>query len=323
MPAQAATAVAHPNIAFVKYWGNRDQSLRLPANGSISLTLGGLQTVTEVRFEAGLQRDRVSVNDLEVDPARVGKLLDQVRHMAHIEHRAQVVSHSDFPAAAGLASSAAAFAALSLAATQAAGLTLTPTQLSALARRGSGSAARSVFGGYVELASGSTDAECVAEQLAGPEHWELIDLIVIVSAQAKPIGSSAGHALADTSPIQAARVEDAPRRLEACRQAIQRRDFEALAAVAELDSDLMHAVMMTSQPSIHYWLPVTVELMATVRQLRLEGTEVFYSIDAGPNVHCICLPQSEEAVLSRLEQLPGVSQIRRAVPGPGTRLGTG
>lgn len=323
MPTQAATAVAHPNIAFVKYWGNRNQGLRLPANGSISLTLGGLQTVTEVRFEAGLQQDRVSVNDLEVDPARVSNLLDQVRQMAHFEDRAEVQSHTDFPASAGLASSAAAFAALSLAATQAAGLKLTPAQLSGLARRGSGSAARSVFGGYVELAAGPTDSECVAVQLAGPDHWELVDLIAIASAQAKPIGSSVGHALADTSPIQAARVADAPRRLEACRQAIQRRDFGALATVAELDSDLMHAVMMTSQPSIHYWLPVTVELMATVRQLREMGTEVFYSVDAGPNVHCLCLPQSEEAVLSHLEQISGVRQIRRAIPGPGTRLGTG
>lgn len=320
MPPHSATAIAHPNIALIKYWGNRDSQLRIPANASISLTLAGMQTHTKVTFDERLERDQLRVNAQSAPAARASVVLDLIRRQAGFDSRAAVDSHSDFPAGAGLASSAAAFAALSLAASHAAGLELNPQELSRLARHGSGSAARSVLGGYVELLTGPTDAECYAQQVADREHWELIDLVAIVDPAPKAVDSTTGHARASSSPVQQARLEDATRRLQECRSAIWERDFERLAQVAEQDSDLMHAVMMTSQPGIHYWLPATVQVMSELRAQRGAGLPVFYTVDAGPNVHCLCLPEAEAQVRNHLENIPAVRQLLRGFPGAGARL---
>ena len=180
---------------------------------------------------------------------------------------AAVESKNNFPIGAGIASSASAFAALSLAASTAAGLMLSERELSRLARSGSGSACRSIPGGFVEWQAGSRDEDSYAFTIAPPEHWELVDCIVIVSQAHKAVGSTAGHALALTSPIQPARVADAPRRLEICRQAILERDFQAFAEIIELDSNLMHAIMITSTPPLLYWQPATLAVMRLVQEL--------------------------------------------------------
>lgn len=320
MQPRQATAVAHPNIALIKYWGNLDAELRLPANGSISLTLAGMRTQTTVVFDSSLKQDQIIIDGASGADPRVQGLLDLVRDLASLQSGARVDSASDFPAGAGLAASASAFAALALAASRAAGMELSAQALSRLARRGSGSAARSVLGGYVELLAGDTDQDSYAQTIAAADHWDLVDLAAVVSRSPKPVGSTAGHAAADSSPIQAARVADAPRRLAICREAILARDFEQLAAVAEQDSDLMHAVMMTSSPPLHYWHPATLEVMAAVREMRAAGTAVFYTVDAGPNVHCLCLPGDEAAVRSALSGLQGVQQVFRGTPGGGARL---
>src|SRR5512137_1601706 len=243
------TAQSHPNIAFIKYWGNRDDGLRLPANGSISMNLDGLFTRTTVSFQPSLPFDELIINDHEVTgPAaeRVTSVLNLVRDLAGMRVQAEVVSENNFPSGAGIASSASAFAALSLAASAAAGLNLSEPELSRLARRGSGSACRSIPGGYVEWAMGTCEADSYAVSIADPEHWPLKDCIAVLSEAHKPTSSTQGHAMASSSPLQAARVADAPRRLEICRRALLECDFEALASIIELDSDLMHAVMMTS-----------------------------------------------------------------------------
>ena len=225
----SATALAHPNIAFIKYWGNRDNALRLPANGSISMNLDGLFTRTTVTFSASFETDSLRIGNRPVTGPgleRVSLFLDLVRQIAGMNERAEVVSENNFPSGAGIASSAAAFAALALAASRAAGITLTQRELSRLARRGSGSACRSTPGGFVEWQAGIEEADSFATSIAPPEHWELVDCVAIVSAGHKKTGSTEGHALAPTSPLQAARVDDAPRRLDLCRRAILERDFE-------------------------------------------------------------------------------------------------
>lgn len=315
MESYEATAIAHPNIALIKYWGNRDEALRIPSNGSISLTLGGLTTQTRVRFVPGLASDRLTINGVVESAARVSPHLDLIRQRTGQELYAEVASESDFPLNAGLASSAAAFAGLSLAGATAAGLDLGARELSVLARRGSGSAARSVFGGYVELLTGETDEDCYAQPLAAPDHWELVDLVALVSEAPKPVHSTVGHARAASSPLQPARVSDATRRLEECRKAIASRDFMRLARVVEQDSDMMHSVTMTSEPPIHYWLPQTIEIMALVRRLREEGLSVCYTVDAGPNVHCLCRPKAESDVRARLRQVVPELEFISAVPG--------
>lgn len=318
-----AVAEAHPNIALIKYWGNRDQALRLPSNGSISMTLDGLTTVTRVRFDPSLREDTLSIDDRASTPAergRVSAVLDLVRDASGQHDPAEVVSRSNFPVAAGLASSASAFAALALAAAAAAGLTLDPPALSRLARRGSGSACRSIFGGYVEWTAGTGDNDSIASPLAAPDHWNLVDVIAVVNAGEKPVGSSEGHRLAATSPLQSARIADAPRRLELCRQAILRRDFAALAQVVEHDSHAMHAVMMTSSPPLFYWTPASVAVMQTVAGWRRRGLEVCFTLDAGPNVHCLCTAAAAEEATALLRDIPGVQQIIPAGVGGDARL---
>ena len=313
-----STAIAFPNIAFIKYWGNRDHDLRLPVNGSFSMNLDGLATKTQVIFREDLSEDKLILNENVEDGAglvRVSKILDEVRGLAGISLKAEVVSENNFPTGAGIASSAAAFAALALAASKAAGLDLDEPALSVLARHGSGSASRSVPGGFVEWQMGDSDESSYAFSIAPAEHWGLADCVAVVSAGHKETGSTQGHPLAATSPLQAARVADAPRRIEFCRNAILQRDFEQFASIAESDSDIMHAVMMSSNPALFYWKPATLRVMEWVRQWRAEGIPVFYTIDAGPNVHVITLKEEMHKVSSKLKELEGVKDVLTATVG--------
>jgi diphosphomevalonate decarboxylase len=251
----------------------------------------------------------------EAARARVVDFLDIVRRKAGIRTFAQVASENNFPMGAGIASSASAFAALSLAASRAAGLELSERQLSQLARKGSGSACRSVPGGFVEWKVDACDLDSAAESIAPPEHWDLVDCIAIISQAHKPTGSTEGHSLAYTSPLQVARVEDAPRRLEICRKAILERDFEALAEIMEIDSNMMHAVMMTSQPPLFYWKPETLEVIQSVQAWRKSNLPACYTIDAGPNVHVLCPADYAPQVSERIGQIPGIQRVLTAHPG--------
>ena len=321
----SAIAQAHPNIAFIKYWGNRDNALRLPVNGSISMNLNGLFTRTTVTFNSS-QRDSLVINEHPVTGKgleRVSSILDLVRGMTNINERAEVSSTNNFPAGAGIASSAAAFAALALASSRAAGLTLSEGQLSRLARRGSGSASRSIPSGFVEWMMGTGDDDSVAVSIAPPEHWALTDCIAIVNASHKKTGSTEGHAIAGTSPLQNERVADTPRRLDICRNAILQKDFEAFANIIELDSDIMHSVMMTSNPPLMYLQSATVEIFHQVRGWRAGGLPVGYTVDAGANVHVICLAEYAKEVEKRLRELPGVTDVLVAGAGGAAQLTTG
>lgn len=320
-----ATALAHPNIALIKYWGNRDAALRLPANGSISMNLDGLFTRTRVMFDKACREDTLVLNGERVGGLgmqRVEDILDQVRFLAGITLHAEVLSENNFPAGAGLASSASAFAALALAASTAAGLNQSQIELSCLARRGSGSACRSIPQGFVEWQAGKVDQDSFAASIAPPEHWALVDCIAVVNSEHKATGSTEGHALAATSPLQASRLAGAPHRLDVCRSAILGCDFAALAEIAELDTNLMHAVMMTSRPPLIYWQPATLTVMHAVRAWRQGGMAVCYSVDAGPNVHVLCSQAESGEVAGRLEGLPGVLSVLIAGVGGPARLVT-
>jgi diphosphomevalonate decarboxylase len=321
-PFQAA-ALAHPNIAFIKYWGNRDDQLHLPLTGSLSMALDGLDTVTRVSFDPDLAADRFILSRMEQSGAalnRVASFLNHVRRLAGINLFAQVESSNNYPSSTGIASSAAAFAALALAATKAAGLELSEAGLSRLARLGSGSACRSVPGGFAEWLPGSGDVDSFAIQIAPPEHWDLVDLIVVVDRSEKAVGSSAGHKLAATSPLQALRIAGVPERLEQCRTAILKRDFGRLAQVVELDSEWMHAVMRTSTPPLYYWTPATEVVIWNVRAWRSRGHMVCATVDAGPNVHVIALAEEAAWAEAQLRALPGVLEMLTAKPGGGAKV---
>ena len=311
MPDRTSSALAHPNIAFIKYWGNREEKSRLPMNGSISMNLDALFTQVTVSWteKTHTSSDSLTINGIQQQGKpleRVSTFLDLVRVLAGMDLVADVVSQTNIPTGTGVASSAAAFAALSLAATQAAGLNLDPIALSTLARHGSGSACRSVPSGFVEWKAGESDQTSYAVSLAPPNHWDLVDIIAIIAEEHKTTGSTEGHALATSSPLQMARVEDSPRRLDVCRRAILDKDFPTLAGIIEADSNLMHAVMITSSPPLFYWHAASLVVMQAVRDARAQGLCACYTVDAGPNVHVICTRDLEEEMVDLINNIEGV-----------------
>jgi len=318
-----ATALAHPNIAFIKYWGLADEARRIPANGSISLNIGCLATKTTVHFDPQFAADTLTLNGEPITGqslARVQHFMDRIRRLADHSIYAQITSENNFPVGAGVASSASGFAALALAGTAALGLDLTERQLSNLASYGSGSACRSVPGGFVEWRVDSQSNDSYAKSIAPADHWDLVDCVAILSEQHKPVGSEAGMRTAVTSPFQEVRVMDADRRLKLCREAILERDFSALAQVTELDSNMMHAVMMTSDPPLYYWHPQSLAIMKAVKSWQAEGMHVTFTLDAGPNVHVITTKAHLGEVLHLLHQFDSVIDVLKGIPAGPARL---
>jgi len=318
MSTSTATALAHPNIAFVKYWGNRDKAMRLPENGSISMNLEELVTRTQVTFDPNLPADIFDLNSHRqtgLALQRVATHLNVLRGIRGIGTKAYVRSENNFPEGAGIASSASAFAALTVAAIRALGIEMPEKDVSRLARRGSGSACRSIPTGFVEWYRGTSDIDSYAVSIAPPDFWSLTDLVVIVDEKKKATGSSEGHELAKTSPYQAARIQDSDKRIERCRDAIQSRDFDLLAETIEMDCNMMHAVMMTSTPPLFYWNPLTLELIKTARHWRKTGIPVAYTIDAGPNVHLICDSAFENDLVEKINHFSWVKQVLICHPG--------
>jgi len=313
-----ANAQAQPNIALVKYWGKRDLARNLPAVGSLSVTLDSLWTRMSVEFTARAT-DSLTING-EESPLlleRVARCLDLVA--GRQRRRAVVASETNFPIAAGLASSASAFAALAVAANDAAGTGLDTLSLARLAGSVSGSAARSLYGGFVELTAGDDDIDVRA--LCEPADWPLEVVVAVTEEQPKPVGS--GEAMirgANTSPFYASWVAQQPADLDAAHHAVRSRDFAALAEIAEHNCLKMHSVMWTSRPPVVYWNKVTLACLETIRSLRAEGENVFFTIDAGPQVKAVCLPASTARVARSLGDTPGVIRTMCSGLGQGARL---
>lgn len=321
-----ARARARANIALVKYWGKSDAALNIPAVGSISITLDGLWSDTEVEFGSGLKHDSFVLNGKE-DAAqlrRVTGCLDLLRREAGVEMPARVVSQNNFPTGAGLASSASGFAALVGAAAQALGLERSAKELSILARRGSGSAARSIFGGFVEMYIGeATDGnDSYATPLLGADDWPLQVVIAVTETGAKATGSTKGMQSSEaTSPFYRAWVESAPADLDAARSAIVSQDFAALADVAEHSCLKLHALAMTSRSPLLYWNPATLACIQAVRALQRGGVPVFFTIDAGPQLKAVCLPEATDRVAAELHEVGGVVDVLVTGLGPGLETG--
>lgn len=320
----AATVESTANIAFIKYWGARDLDEVVPENTSISMTLRECRSKCHLRFSPEREKDEVwlELDGARVNPGagfsdRVTAHLDRLREWAGVEGGIVVETWNSFPAASGMASSASGFSALTCAFVLALGLEPTPAELSILSRRsGSGSAARSVFGGYVEwgrLGDGS------AEQLHPASHWDLRDVIAVVETGEKEISSRDGHRLAATSPYFERRLELLPERLETTRRALREHDFGALGPVIEEEAIDLHLITMSSRPAIYYWKPPTLAVLEAVRDLRSRGVAAFSTMDAGANVHVICQPEDEETVAACLSRVQGVVRVIRDGVGEGPR----
>jgi diphosphomevalonate decarboxylase len=325
------TISAPANIAFIKYWGARDLERALPLNSSISMTLE--RCVTQCTAEV-IQGDQDEIWLAESHGGfstpkpefhrRIKQQLDRMRDWAGSEERFRVATRTTFPSAAGLASSASGFAALTLATAGAQGRSGTSNaELSRLARSsGSGSAARSVLGGYVEWPAGEDEKGSQAVQISDAEHWDLRDVIAVVEIGPKSVPSLEGHRRAVSSPYFSRRLELLPERLAKVRRAIAERDLEMLGPVIEEEAIDLHLVAMSSHPPIFYWAPGTVAVLRTVRELRQEGLAAWATMDAGANVHVICDPDSEEDVAERLEGLSSVGFVIQDSVGSGPETDT-
>lgn len=315
-----AVAIAHANIALIKYWGKADVTHNLPAVPSLSLTLDGLSTRTEVELDPGLSEDRVVLDDVQTQGRpfdRVKRVLDRLREMANTQVRARVISHNHFPTAAGLASSASGFAALVAAGQSAFGLNLGVAAQSSLARWASASAARSLFGGWVQLRLGEESAEEVAPR----NHLEVEMLVAVARRGPKPISSTAAmqHTL-ETSPYYPAWVASAPAVFERGKTALLAKDLPALGRAMEHSTLLMHASMLAADPAVMYLAPQSIALSECVRRLRDSGVDAYFTMDAGPHVKVLTLASDAERVAQTLAQVPGVLEVLRCTPGPGVEL---
>lgn len=315
----AATAIAQPNIALIKYWGKRDSTRNLPAVGSISLTLADLHTTMSVDFDDSLAGDVLIVNGSDNDAmlGRVSRCLDTVAGASRA--RARVTSTSNFPIAAGLASSASAFAALVVAADAAAGTRRGRDVLAGLAGRASGSAARSLFGGFVELQNAGDGIRLV--ELLGANEWPLSVIVAITETGPKPVSSTvAMERSRETSPFYERWVEQQDADLDEARAAIAERDLVRLGSVAEHNCLKMHSVMWGSRPPLVFWNSVTLDCMEAVRALQADGIEVFFTIDAGPQLKAICAPADAGRVQAALERVSGVEHVMATGIGSGARV---
>ncbi len=314
-----ATAIAQPNIALIKYWGKRNVERNLPAVGSISITLSELYTQVSVDLSGGGKQDELYVNGVENQSMlpRMSRCLSRVIG----EHRgcARVSSSSNFPIAAGLASSASAFAAATVAAAAAAKLSLSTRELAGLAGRASGSAARSLYGGFAELANNADTIELTA--LRGVEEWPLQVVVAITESGPKSVGSTAAMEISrQTSPFYDRWIAQQTLDIDTARAAIEQRDFSELAAVSEHNCLKMHSVMWASRPPMVYWNAATMRCMQTVRRLQSKGHKVFFTIDAGPQVKAVCLPEELAVVARALAETPGVEKIMTSGLGAAARL---
>lgn len=316
LTAHKATAVAPANIAFIKYWGRADDVLTLPANDSISMNLSDCITTTTVSFEDQLEQDVFELYaqngnrmDLRTDETeRIFLQIDRIRDLAHLTTKTRITSKNSFPFGAGIASSASGFAALTLAATVAAGLNQSKQELSRLARlSGSGSACRSIPNGFVEWQAG-TDSSSYARSLKSADWWNLYDVVAIVDDTKKTVSSQDGHGLALHVPYFQTRQQELPVRLKRVKEALQERDIHTLGEVVEEEMFSFMSVLQMSKPSLLYWSGKTIDVIQAIRRWRAEGLAVYATIDAGPNVHCLCERSAVDSVCNQLRTI-GVSSF--------------
>ena len=318
-----ATARAHPNIALVKYWGKRDEKLILPHQSSLSVTLGPLSVTTSVEFLGEKGPDEIEINGKVAqggERTRVEEALKLVRAESGNKKlgRARMISRGDFPAAAGLASSAAAFAALAVAARAAAGLKRDTKAESILARRGSGSASRSVQGGFVRWNRGrrADGKDSFGEQLFEAAHWpDLRMLVGMVSREEKEVKSRDGmRSTVETSPYYPAWAKDAEAEVKNIVKFIKRRDLEAVGEIAERNAWRMHSTAFAANPPLNYMKPATLAVIDACRVARAQGVGIWFTLDAGPNPVLLTSAKDEARAAQLVKQL-GASEVVHCVPG--------
>ena len=317
-----ATAIAPSNIAFIKYWGKKDEDLKIPENGSISMNLSNLITTTTVEFDPRYKKDLITINNKsdEQEENRIIKHLNLIRKKANINLNAKVISTNNFPDETGLSSSASGFAALTLAVAKAIGLNLKEKELSILARQGSGSACRSIPDGFVERLDGDTSETSYAVSIFPPEHFEIADVVAVVSLDKKFLATSEGQKSARTSPFFETRLSLIKDKINRVKKAIEDKNFSEFGELIEREALEFHSILFTSNPPLFYWTSETVKVMKFVQKIRSEGLECYFTINTGQDVHVISKKEDAEKVAQKLSELPEVIKTIINYPSSGARL---
>jgi diphosphomevalonate decarboxylase len=305
------------DIALIKYWGKKDEVLRLPENGSISIKLDGLDTVTTVEFQQGLETDDITIqgeSDHE-EITRVVKHLDRIRKQFSKDVYARVVSRNTFPKGTGLSSSGSGFAALTFAAVKSLEIDLSEKELSILCRQGSGTACRCACGGFVEWLDGETSETSYSHSIQSPDFWDVRDVVVVVDEGKKKVSSTEGHVMAQSSPFYAERQKRIGAKIAEIKGYIQNKDFSKMGILAEKEALEFHTILLTSEVPMIAWYPGTVEVMQEVVRLREEGIECYFTINTGFNVHVLTLPEYEKQVQERMMSLASVKKVLSAKVG--------
>ncbi len=315
------TAQAPSNIAFVKYWGRKDEVLRLPENGSISMNLSTLLTTTTVEF-GDFENDHVSFNGKieELENNRAIKHIDRIRKLANIHKKVKIITENNFPTGTGLSSSASGFAALTLAGVSAAGLKLSKKDLSILARQGSGSACRSIPDGFVEWRDGNTSEESYAQSVFPADYFQIADVIAVVSTEKKFLATSEGQKSARSGIFFEKRLEGIPEKINKVKKLIEEKNFSEFGDIIEREALEFHSILFTSNPPLFYWTPGTVAVMKYVQSLRREGLECYFTINTGQDVHVICRSEDAEKISEKLKELPEVIKTIINYPANGAHL---
>ena len=318
------TIQSSTDIALVKYWGKKDEILRLPENGSVSMVLSGTDTVTTVEFQPNLNEDEITIEgkklrNSDAEAARVVKHLDRIRALADVNTYAKVVSKNTFPKGTGLSSSGSGMSALTFAATKAIGLEMTERELSILSRQASGTACRSSCGGFVEWKDGDTSETSYSETIFPASHWDLRSVVAVVDEGMKKISSTEGHTTAQSSKFFAVRQKEIAQKIQDVKKALAEKNFPVLGDLIEKECLEFHSILLTSHPPLITWYPGTLQVMHAVQALREDGIEAYFTINTGFNVHVITLPEFQDEVEKRLGSLSLVQKTLRAKVGEGPR----
>jgi len=317
-----ATAQAPSNIAFIKYWGKKDEVLRLPENGSISMNLSDLLTTTTVEFSSEYKEDSIIINGIQEpnEGSRAIKHLDRIRNLASINEKGKVVTNNNFPTGTGLSSSASGFAALTVAGAKAAGLNLSEKELSILARQGSGSACRSIPDGFVEWLDGDTSETSYAISIYKEDYWDIVDVVAVVSKNKKEVSTTEGQKLVDSSPFFPARLGKIKDKIKLIKQYMAEKNFQAFGELLEAEALELHSIMLTSKPSLIYLLPASLKIMHLVKKWRAEGLPVYFTVNTGQDIHLICQKIDVDGVVKKLSGAEEVTKTIINYPAKGAHL---
>lgn len=329
------TVISPANIAFIKYWGRDNHKLFLPKNSNISMNMSGCLTKTTIEINEKLIKDIVEIKFLSKDYAileensiKAKNIFDQInriRKISKLNFKVHIKSENNFPSDAGIAASASGMSALTGVLLIAFGLKELFEDKKEFSRQvrlcGSGSAVRSVYSGFVEMVYDKENNDAYAVQIADEKYWNLVDIVAVLNPEKKKISSSEGHEIADTSPYMLTRISEMKNRIKMTREAIIERNLTKLGPLIEADCISMHTVMMTSTPPAFYWNAGTMDIIQNILKWRdEENLEVYFTIDAGPNVHIICLNKDINIIEKRIRNNKYVKWTIVNKPCKGTML---